>query len=89
MGRRDGLPMSGENEPLHALISSVNSEHVQRAVSRIREIIRQAVEVPDGENDLRRSQMRELALLNGTLRDTDGQRCSNCGAGDHKTWQVR
>jgi splicing factor 1 len=31
-------------------------------------------------------QLRELALLNGTLRETDGMRCSNCGSSEHKSW---
>jgi len=46
------------------------------------------VEVPEGQNDLRRNQLRELALLNGTLRENDGPRCTNCGASDHKSWLV-
>jgi len=44
--------------------------------------------VPEGQNDLRRNQLRELALLNGTLRENDGPRCTNCGAIDHKSWLV-
>ena len=40
--------------------------------SQIKEIIQQGIEVPEGQNDLRRQQLRELALLNGTLRETDG-----------------
>ena len=55
---------------------------------QIHEIIRQGVEVPEGQNDLRRNQLRELALLNGTLRENDGPRCTNCGASDHKSWLV-
>lgn len=55
---------------------------------QIKEIIRQGVEVPEGQNDLRRQQLRELALLNGTLRENDGSRCTNCGATDHKSWAV-
>lgn len=46
------------------------------------------MEVPEGQNDLRRNQLRELALLNGTLRENDGPRCTNCGASDHKSWLV-
>ncbi|XP_037071312.1 splicing factor 1-like [Pollicipes pollicipes] len=87
VGRRDGLPMPGEDEPLHAIISSINPECVKRAVDRIKEIIRQGVEVPEDQNDLRRNQLRELALLNGTLREQEGPRCSNCGATNHKSWQ--
>lgn len=33
-------------------------------------------------------QLRELAQLNGTLRENDGLRCNNCGATDHKSWLV-
>lgn len=53
---------------------------------QIKEVIRQGVEVPEGQNDLRRMQLRELAQLNGTLRETEGPRCANCSAADHKTW---
>lgn len=55
---------------------------------QIKEIIRQGVEVPEGQNDLRRMQLRELALLNGTLRENDGPRCTNCGSSEHKSWMV-
>lgn len=50
-------------------------------------MIRQGIEVPESQNDLRRMQLRELALLNGTLRETDGPRCSNCGSSTHRSWQ--
>lgn len=57
---------------------------------QIREIIAEASTIPDGQNDLRKLQLRELALLNGTLRPEDlvsGARCSNCGSEEHKTWE--
>jgi splicing factor 1 len=38
---------------------------------QIKEIIRQGIEVPEEDNDLRKQQLRELALLNGTLREGD------------------
>ncbi|XP_051153230.1 splicing factor 1-like [Leptopilina boulardi] len=86
VGRKDGQPLPGEDEPLHAYITANNLDAVKKAVERIHEIIRQGVEVPEGQNDLRRNQLRELALLNGTLRENDGPRCTNCGASDHKSW---
>ncbi|CAH0765887.1 unnamed protein product [Bemisia tabaci] len=86
VGRKDGQPLPGEDEPLHAYVTANNPECVKKAVEKIKEIIRQGVEVPEGQNDLRRMQLRELALLNGTLRENDGPRCSNCGASDHKSW---
>ncbi|GLV43931.1 Splicing factor 1 [Carabus blaptoides fortunei] len=86
VGRKDGQPLPGEDEPLHAYITATNPEHVKKAVERIKEVIRQGVEVPENQNDLRRMQLRELAQLNGTLRENEGMRCNNCGASDHKSW---
>jgi len=71
IGRKDGQPLPGEDEPLHAYVTANNPEHVKKAVEKIKEIIRQGIEVPEGQNDLRRQQLRELALLNGTLREND------------------
>ncbi|CAH8433691.1 unnamed protein product [Dicrocoelium dendriticum] len=72
VGRRDGLPMPGEDEPLHAFVSAPIAEAVEKAVRKINEIIRQGIEVPESQNDLRKAQLRELALLNGTLREHEG-----------------
>lgn len=86
VGRKDGQPLPGEDEPLHAFITASNPEHVKKAVDKIKDVIRQGIEVPEGHNDLRRMQLRELAQLNGTLRETDGPRCTNCGSTEHKSW---
>ena len=45
---------------------------VMLLLSQIKDIIQQGIEVPEQQNDLRRQQLRELALLNGTLRENDG-----------------
>lgn len=45
---------------------------MDRAVKKITSIIQQGIEVPESQNDLRRQQLRELALLNGTLRTHEG-----------------
>lgn len=87
IGRKDGQPMPGEDEPLHAFITATTNEAVAKAVNKIKEIIRQGIEVPENQNDLRRMQLRELALLNGTLRESDGPRCTNCGSTVHRSWQ--
>ncbi|KAL5274424.1 SF1 family protein [Megaselia abdita] len=86
VGRKDGQPLPGEDEPLHAFITASNPEAVKKAVEKIKEVITQGIEVPEGHNDLRRMQLRELAQLNGTLRETDTPRCSNCGSTEHKSW---
>ncbi|CAD6198088.1 unnamed protein product [Caenorhabditis auriculariae] len=83
-------PMPGENEPLHAYVTGTDQATIKRACDRIRSIIAAATEIPDGQNELRKLQLRELALLNGTLRPEDlvnGARCSNCGSDEHKTWE--
>lgn len=89
VGRKDGQPLPGEDEPLHAFITASNPECVKKAVDKIKEVIRQGIEVPEGHNDLRRMQLRELAQLNGTLRESDCPRCNNCGSTDHKSWYVQ
>ncbi|XP_067945526.1 splicing factor 1-like isoform X2 [Watersipora subatra] len=71
IGRKDGQPLPGEDEPLHAYITANDPANVKIAVARIHEIIKEGIEVPEEKNDLRKQQLRELALLNGTLRDND------------------
>lgn len=83
-------PLPGENEPLHAYVTATDREAIKRGCDKIREIINAALMIPDGQNELRKLQLRELALLNGTLRPEDvlsGARCSNCGSDQHKTWE--
>lgn len=49
-------------------------------------ITRQAASVPEGQNDLKKGQLRELAALNGTLRDDENQACQNCGEIGHRKY---
>ena len=44
---------------------------IASSFSQIRDILRQGIEAPEGQNDLKRMQLRELAALNGTLRDDE------------------
>ena len=113
LGIKNGLPLPGQDEPLHAYVTAPNPESVKNAVDRvcgswlfiielpeqtntsalfnvwlltfsandlflltkfitqIKQIIKEGIAVPDAENDLRKQQLRELALLNGTLREGD------------------
>jgi splicing factor 1 len=47
----------------------------------------QAASVPEGQNDHKRNQLRELASLNGTLRDDENQLCQNCGEKGHRKFE--
>lgn len=40
---------------------------------QIRNILKQGIETPEDQNDLRKMQLRELARLNGTLREDDNR----------------
>ena len=71
IGRKDGQPLPGEDEPLHAYITGSSIEVVKKACEKVRDIVQQGIELPENMNDLRKSQLRELALLNGTLREND------------------
>jgi len=62
VGRKDGQPLPGEDEPLHAFITAPNPEAVRKAVDKIKDVIRQGIEVPEGHNDLRRMQLRNSIL---------------------------
>ena len=46
----------------------------------------QAASIPEGQNELKRNQLRELAALNGTLRDDENQACANCGEIGHRKY---
>ncbi|XP_055331752.1 splicing factor 1-like [Paramacrobiotus metropolitanus] len=86
IGRPNRDPLPGEDEPLHAYITGQTPEYVRGAVEKIKTILLEGIEVPEHQNDLRKQQLRELALLNGTLRDDMAPRCSNCGSTAHRTW---
>jgi hypothetical protein len=49
-----------------------------------------ALLLPEGQNQMRMLQLRELAVLNGTIRPDDALAnlyCTNCGFNGHKTWE--
>ena len=58
-----------------------------KAVKKINESIRISVECPDVMLELKAVQLRELAALNGTLREDVAPACTNCGSTEHR-WVV-
>ncbi|SMN21628.1 similar to Saccharomyces cerevisiae YLR116W MSL5 Component of the commitment complex, which defines the first step in the splicing pathway [Maudiozyma saulgeensis] len=78
------LPKGATNmeDPLHCLIIADSEEKVQDGIKACQAIIIRAVTSPEGQNDLKRGQLRELAELNGTLREDD-RPCSVCGLKGH------
>lgn len=82
--RSDASIASGNEEELHCLISGDSVHKIARAKKLIEEIIETSSSVPEGQNELKRQQLRELAALNGTLRDDENQPCGHCGYVGHR-----
>lgn len=61
---------------VHNVIETVSTS--PPPAGRDRRLTKQAASIPEGQNELKRNQLRELAALNGTLRDDENQACQNC-----------
>jgi splicing factor 1 len=48
VGRKDGQPLPGEDEPLHAYITATNPECVKKAVERVKTIAIRDLRIVDG-----------------------------------------
>ncbi|ODV85004.1 hypothetical protein CANARDRAFT_199663, partial [[Candida] arabinofermentans NRRL YB-2248] len=73
-------------DPLHCLITSESDEKIQKAKILCQKIIDKAINAPEGQNDLKREQLKELAILNGTLRLEEDRICPTCGGKGHKRY---
>lgn len=73
---------------IHVLCAPPFDRALKKCVDKIHKIIEVGIDCPDGQNELKRMQLRELAALNGTLREDEMvAKCKNCGSFDHRTWQ--
>ncbi|KZS92512.1 hypothetical protein SISNIDRAFT_455728 [Sistotremastrum niveocremeum HHB9708] len=84
-GRSDAYADDSE-EDLHCLVLAETEEKVAHCVRLINKVIETAASTPEGQNDHKRNQLRELAALNGTLRDDENQICQNCGGVGHRKY---
>ncbi|KAJ3512878.1 hypothetical protein NLJ89_g3259 [Agrocybe chaxingu] len=79
-------------EDLHCLVIADSEDKVIACVKMINKVIEtvRLVQRPPpplkGKNDHKRNQLRELAALNGTLRDDENQICQNCGGVGHRKY---
>ncbi|KAJ0402527.1 hypothetical protein P43SY_000790 [Pythium insidiosum] len=73
---------SDENDDLHVLITGEREEDLERAAKEVQSLL---VPVDDMKNEHKQKQLRELALINGTLRDDDF--CHLCGEKGHRQWE--
>ncbi|KAI6908660.1 hypothetical protein D0867_08252 [Hortaea werneckii] len=85
-GKSDAAHASNQDEDLHCLIMADTEDKVNKAKQLIHNVIETAASIPEGQNELKRNQLRELAALNGTLRDDENQACQNCGEIGHRKY---
>eukprot|EP00529_Nitzschia_sp_RCC80_P011468 CAMPEP_0113484600 /NCGR_PEP_ID=MMETSP0014_2-20120614/24045_1 /TAXON_ID=2857 /ORGANISM="Nitzschia sp." /LENGTH=643 /DNA_ID=CAMNT_0000378207 /DNA_START=18 /DNA_END=1945 /DNA_ORIENTATION=+ /assembly_acc=CAM_ASM_000159 len=81
-GRRDGKAMDSDNEPLHVVITGEDQRSVDAAADMIEQML---VVIDDEKNVHKQQQLRELALLNGTLKDEVF--CEICGEKGHRSFE--
>ena len=79
---RSGKSLEGENEPLHVLITGDDQTKLDEAAAIMRDML---VVIDDEKNVHKQTQLRELALLNGTLKDEEY--CTTCGEKGHKSFE--
>ncbi|VVB13287.1 unnamed protein product [Arabis nemorensis] len=70
-----------ENEELHVLVEAETQEALEAAGGMIEKLLQP---VDEGLNEHKREQLRELATLNGTIRD--GELCRMCGETGHRQY---
>lgn len=76
-----------EEEEMHCVVTGDDETKVKRCVKLINLVIETAASTPEAQNDHKRNQLRELAALNGTLRDDENQVCQNCGEKGHRKFE--
>jgi len=81
-GRRDGKVMEGDDEPLHVVITGDDQRSVDAAADMIHQML---VVIDDEKNVHKQNQLRELALLNGTLKEDEY--CQVCGEKGHRAFE--
>ncbi|KAK6145656.1 hypothetical protein DH2020_022476 [Rehmannia glutinosa] len=79
--KRDLKPDPSENEDLHVLVEADTQESLEAAAGMVEKLLQPVDEVL---NEHKRQQLRELAALNGTIRDEEF--CRLCGEPGHRQY---
>ncbi|KAK1299321.1 hypothetical protein QJS10_CPB14g01245 [Acorus calamus] len=79
--KRDVKPDPSENEDLHVLVEADTQEALDAAAGMVEKLLQP---VDEGLNEHKRQQLRELAALNGTIRDDEF--CRLCGEAGHRQY---
>ncbi|PNX73351.1 splicing factor 1-like protein [Trifolium pratense] len=79
--KRDLKPDPSENEDLHVLVEADTADALEAAAGMVEKLLQPVDEVL---NEHKRQQLRELAALNGTIRDEEY--CRLCGEPGHRQY---
>lgn len=79
--KRDLKPDPAENEDLHVLVEADTQDALDAAAGMVEKLLQP---VDEGLNEHKRQQLRELAALNGTIRDDEF--CRLCGEPGHRQY---
>lgn len=79
--KRDLKPDPSENEDLHVLVEAETQDALEKAAGMVEKLL---MPVDEGLNEHKRAQLRELAALNGTIRDDEF--CRLCGEPGHRQY---
>jgi splicing factor 1 len=63
----------GDNRPLHAVICADSVQKVQEARRLLQDVVNNAISSPEEQNERKRQQLRDLAIVNGTFRDDEAR----------------
>jgi len=81
-GRRDGKMMDGDEDPLHVVVTGDNQAAVDAAADMVQQML---IVMDDDKNVHKQQQLRELALLNGTLKEEEY--CGICAEKGHRAFE--
>lgn len=85
-GKADVGYQNTMDDDLHCLIIADDESKIQKAIELVNKVIETAASTPEEQNELKRGQLRELAALNGTLRDDENNVCPICGETGHRRY---
>lgn len=85
---KGGRAVVGNNldEDLHCLITADSQEKVDLAKRLCLKVVDEVLHAPEGQNEHKRNQLKELAIINGTYRETVAV-CQICGEEGHRRFQ--
>lgn len=79
--KRDIKPDPSENEDLHVFVEAETQDALDKAVGMVEKLLHP---VDEGLNEHKRQQLRELAALNGTIKEDEF--CRLCGEQGHRQY---